>query len=759
MSVLTRATRDAPQTRERRRALLSQMTLTARLAPEHAARILAASALATCPGGTRLFTRGDAPSEIFIVISGIVQIRAPAGGITETPSEPMMHLRLRGPGDIVADRELACLAAGIIGRSPRRQAAVVLGEPAEILAIDQAVLAPIIFEDANLRAAFACEVTGLIEMLERLADELAGLKNFGKVRLARLLLEFFERMGQLRGEFVQIPHQFSHADIAAALGLTRRSVFDDILALEDFGAIDHDRAGQLVLRDRLRLLRIASLQPWEDRDLDRLAWRADVESALAGNDTLRAFELAKEALQYHPRDAELRYVAVLSALRTGALDKAEALIAAYKFSTADADERVAALAARVMKERAFAAKDRETMVAYARHSAEIYATAHRRTGGEYTALNAASMYCAGERAEDGLPLARSLTASPLAHDAGYWAHATRAEAFWLLGQNMAAADMLRRATQSADSDDGKIGTTRLQLQRLATAHGRDASQLLSVFPKRRLLVCTAPPKKENTATLQSSQWTAAFVAVTDLEALGDSAWLDAFSAIDFVLAAPAEILLRRAPVEAMRVLSRGACHLADTAGGNASYTLRENAWRRAAGLGLLAAAERGHEMSLLLPSGDITDDFPPWAAPDTLADGQAAILWVQAEDHAAQLAHCVAGADQVVSGNAVTMRFPAISEALAAANTMRDQASRAGLAVRLCLDVENLSNTPLEAALLARLQPSIRSGEIFVSEAAAAELSLLHRTDMRLMAVGLARSQRRLNRMPAWVIKAEVAWR
>ncbi len=759
MSVLTKAARDAPHTRERRRAILSQMPLTARLAPEHAARILAASALATCPGGTRLFAQGDAPLEIFIVVSGIVQIRAPVGGITDAAAEPSMHLRLRGPGDIVADRELACLAAGLIGRLPRRQAAIVLGEPAEILAIDQAVLAQTAHEDAHLRAVLAGEVTGLIDTLERLADELAGLKNFGKVRLARLLLEFFDRMGQMRGEFVQIPHLFSHADMAAALGLTRRSVFDDILALEDFGAIDHDRAGRLVLRDRLRLLRIASLEPSEDRDIGARAWRVDIEAALAGNDSLRAFELAREALQYHPRDPELRYLAVLSALRTGVLEDAEKLIATYKFSSADADERVAALAARVMKERAFAAGDRETMVAYAQHAADIYAAAHRRTGGEYTALNAASMYCAGARAEDGLPLARALTAAPLAHGAGYWAHATRAEAFWLLGQSMAAADMLRRAMDCTDADDGKIATTRLQTLRLAAACGRDASPLLSVFPARRLLVCTAPPSKERLGALQSSPWAAAFVAVTDLEALGDTDWLDQFAAIDFVLAAPAEILLRRAPARALRVLSRGVCHLADTAGGDASFTQRENAWRRAAGLGHLAAAERGYELRLLTALGDIADDLPHWAAPDALAEGQAAVLWVQAEDRAAQLAQSVAGAERVVSANAATLRFSAISDALAAANALRDQAHGAGLAVRLCLDVENLSNTPLEAALLTRLQPLIRPGEIFASEAAAAELSLLRRTDMRLIAVGLVRSQRRLNRMPAWVIKAEAAWR
>jgi CRP-like cAMP-binding protein len=657
---------DAPQTRQRRRAILAAARLTSGLSPDHGEQLLAASSLATQPGGTLLFSAGDAPDKIFLVGSGTVRVCM--GGAEASA----MQIGLRGPGDVVAEQGLVWLAAGLPRREVLRQDAVVTGAPAEILGIDQAVLAAVLAQDAAARGRLAAELAWLLDALARLAGELASFKNFAKPRLARLLTGYFDHMGRAEGGILRIPHKISDGDMADALGLTRRSVLDDRQALESFDAIEVDQHGHLVLRDRARLLRIASLPPPADRAAGATAWRADIEAALAAGDTLGSLELAREALLYFPHDKALGYTACLAALRAGALETAETLIEKCRFTDGDRkDEAVASLGARVLKERAFACSDRATGARLALDSATAYFAVHRRTAGRYSALNAASMYMVAGREAAGRELAQALVAAKPA--SGYWGAATRAEAFWLLGHQDAAAASLREAAAAADADDGKIATTRQQIQFLAGCLGRDASVLEAGFPARRVMV----------------------------DASG--------------------------PVAARRL---------------------------ALGLALLQAASTGARVTLVPePAG-----MPDWAAPDMPADGQAAILWVQAANEAGmeELSTGLAAAEFCVDGSATMLRFAKVSQALAAARMVRR--GEGGIHIRMCMDMEALGDGRLGEARLARMQMLSRPGEIFATGAAAAELALLRRPDLRLVAVGRVRNQRRLDRLRAWAVRDLPVW-
>src|SRR5260370_38414281 len=86
----------------------------------------------------------------------------------------------------------------------------------------------------------------------------------------------------------------------------------------------------------------------EAAEWDRLAREAE-----RAGDLLRACDYASRGLDEHPGDTTLRYRAVLDLSRSGANDRAEALYDKYELA-ASQEERIAALGARRLRERALA---------------------------------------------------------------------------------------------------------------------------------------------------------------------------------------------------------------------------------------------------------------------------------------------------------------------------------------------------------------------------------------------------------------------
>jgi hypothetical protein len=73
------------------------------------------------------------------------------------------------------------------------------------------------------------------------------------------------------------------------------------------------------------------------------------------------------------------------------------------------------------------------------------------------------------------------------------------------------------------------------------------------------------------------------------------------------------------------------------------------------------------------------------------------------------------------------------------------------------LDIEP-DATPLAEARLSQIQPAIPEAGVFATDAAAAELALQRRPDLRLQSIGLVRSRRRMNRMRLWSAQRTAAW-
>jgi hypothetical protein len=208
-------------------------------------------------------------------------------------------------------------------------------------------------------------------------------------------------------------------------------------------------------------------------------WLEAVRREEKRGELLAAYDLAGRGLEEHPGDVDLAYRAVLSLARTGATYEAERRFSELGLSAVESED-VSALGARIQKDRALAAlgDERRTLAAVAAMS---YEQIWDRSGGYFPAINAATLSIVAGDSDS----ARSLAAEALASveasgDESYYALATRAEAWLLLGELRAARAELEHAAQVHDGDFGALSTTRRQLRMICTMAGIDA-ELLSAL--------------------------------------------------------------------------------------------------------------------------------------------------------------------------------------------------------------------------------------------------------------------------------------
>jgi hypothetical protein len=141
--------------------------------------------------------------------------------------------------------------------------------------------------------------------------------------------------------------------------------------------------------------------------------------------------------------------------------------------------------------------------------------------------------------------------------------------------------------------------------------------------------------------------------------------------------------------------------------------------------------------------------WPAWGAPACLAEGQRVVLWVSG----ASVPALVTAQEMHTGEDGAVLRFATPGEALAAARALGRQLSLASL----CLDVEP-AVTPLAESRLAQIQPALTEAGVFATDAAAAELALLRRPDLRLQSIGRIRSRRRMNRLRLWAVREAAGW-
>jgi CRP-like cAMP-binding protein len=233
--------------------------------------------------GDTLFSAGSSVSLLHLVVDGAVQIvlgnhAAGEDDICLRAEAATLLLETLVAGDLVGDIELLPLLAEQPIPIVRQSSGRVLTKTARLIAIRPYVLAQVLQDYAWLRARFAERVIQRLQRTQALLADFALLRTPGRVRLARLLLDFFDRLGRPGRRGIELRATFSHAALARALGLARRSVFADMKALKELGAIAYDRSGRLTLLDAMRLRDIACGEPARDR-----AQRRGMEPSMNGH--------------------------------------------------------------------------------------------------------------------------------------------------------------------------------------------------------------------------------------------------------------------------------------------------------------------------------------------------------------------------------------------------------------------------------------------------------------------------------------------
>ena len=216
------------------------------------------------------------------------------------------------------------------------------------------------------------------------------------------------------------------------------------------------------------------------------AWHAAVTAARRRGEHLDAIDLARQGLHEHPGDLRLEYEKTLAYARAGATGEAAASLQALRAAgalDAAADPALRtdlqALAARLLKDRAYAAPPGET-TGLAHEAAAAYEAVFRATGDYFPAINAATLHRIAGDGERSAALARAARDGALAATPGYWPAATAAEAALLLGDAAAALDALRAGVAGGVHLD-ELASTRRQLEWLS-AHGVGDPGILAALP-------------------------------------------------------------------------------------------------------------------------------------------------------------------------------------------------------------------------------------------------------------------------------------
>ncbi len=179
---------------------------------------------------------------------------------------------------------------------------------------------------------------------------------------------------------------------------------------------------------------------------------------------LKAYDQAEAGLALYPEDKQLQYFAVLSLARQGATEQAQNLYNTFDLGSSE-DGSHAALAARLIKDHALSDGSRQRLDSFL-EAAESYERVFISTQSKdyYPAVNAATMYFLAGRLEQAEVFANLVLSLCRKSEPSYWVHASIAEAYILLGDNLSAAKELSLANDFASGDWSSLATTKKQLE-------------------------------------------------------------------------------------------------------------------------------------------------------------------------------------------------------------------------------------------------------------------------------------------------------
>ena len=208
---------------------------------------------------------------------------------------------------------------------------------------------------------------------------------------------------------------------------------------------------------------------------------------------LVAYDAVAEGLREFPGDPRLRQLLALALARTGASLPANRQLHQL-VDEGYADEETVGMLARTYKDLWSKAQDPVVRRQHLESALRWYNEAHRRSGGYWSGINAATMALLLGRRDEARALARKVRDACLALRAeapgrdDYWLLATLGEAALLMGDTSTAQEWYGRAVGLGAYSYGDLASTRRNARLILAQQDADPDPIESCFPVPRVAV-------------------------------------------------------------------------------------------------------------------------------------------------------------------------------------------------------------------------------------------------------------------------------
>lgn len=236
---------------------------------------------------------------------------------------------------------------------------------------------------------------------------------------------------------------------------------------------------------------------WRARDPATFArdpdiYRALGDRVLAQGEPLLAYDVIGEGLGHWPNDIRLRQLQGLALARSGATERANAVLQKLH-AEGQTDEETLGMLGRTFKDLAAAAPISDQRMKFLRKAAEIYHEAYLATGGDWSGINAATMSLLMGEKDRALEIANRVREEcrkkkPESGSDSYWRYAVLGEAALICRDLGQAGEWYARAAAEGKNRFGHINSSRRNARLILENWGEDPNWIQSYLRVPRVVV-------------------------------------------------------------------------------------------------------------------------------------------------------------------------------------------------------------------------------------------------------------------------------
>jgi len=310
--------------------------------------------------------------------------------------------------------------------------------------------------------------------------------------------------------------RFPQTAIAEMLGVTREHVNRTLTMWERSGLIFQTKNGDILIENRKRLSSLAASKHTSAASNGESEWLWEIDAHLDNGLYAEAHDLAMEAAKRSPKDNRFKHRAVIATARGGATQEALQLIETFKLSENYADEEIACLRPRILRDLAYAKKETTPARKPLEMAAKEYLKAFKGSGGSYSGVNAASTFAMLGDLEKAATIAKKVSFLAQKNlidldedEIDYWQQCTIGECSLIQGNLDEAGAHFANACKTIDVTPGKKAQTRRQLQRLSKRLPIDNDWIETYIPQGKVLFFSGPmaaqSEDDNNSHLKSTE--------------------------------------------------------------------------------------------------------------------------------------------------------------------------------------------------------------------------------------------------------------